>query len=84
MEARKVELLEKRPGYDTTWKISTDMGIFRIHRDEDETLEHLTALIAQAQNPQEVIALDQHGRRKWKNEYIRLCGHGTALHRRRN
>ncbi len=62
MEARKVELLEKRPGYDTTWKISTDMGIFRIHRDEDETLEHLTALIAQAQNPQEVIALDQHGK----------------------
>ena len=38
------------------------MGIFRIHRDEDETLEHLTALIAQAQNPQEVIALDQHGK----------------------
>ena len=56
MEVRKVELLEKRPGYDTTWKISTDMGIFRIHRDE-----HLTALVAQAQNPQEVIALDLHG-----------------------
>ena len=35
MEVRKVELLEKRPGYDTTWKISTDMGIFRLHRDED-------------------------------------------------
>ena len=32
MEARKVELLEKRPGYDTTWKISTDMGIFRMRR----------------------------------------------------
>ena len=62
MEARKVELLEKRPGYDTTWKISTEMGIFRIHRDEDETLEHLTTLVAQSQNPQEVIALDQHGK----------------------
>ena len=38
------------------------MGIFRLHRDEDETPEHLTALVAQAQNPQEVIALDQHGK----------------------
>ena len=48
MEARKVELLEKRPGYDTTWKISTDMGIFRIHRRDAGASYHARCSVAES------------------------------------